>query len=121
MVFKMAESEFLYRLVAIRFWVRGLELSEELDVAVFALKAESACVVRKQIGTAGFAEIVLMGFYMLGKDNSLCQSDLVGIVFREVALWGESKIHIPFDTGMVRKDHVSSCLMHDNRDLMSDT
>ena len=117
----MAKSEFLYRLVAIRFWVRGLELSEEFHVAVFALKSESVRIVRKQIGATGFAEIVLMGFYMLGKDNRLCQSDLIGIVFREVTLWGESKIHIPFDTGMKRKDHVSCCLMYDNRCLMPDT
>ena len=110
MVFKMAKFEVLYGLVANRFRVIGLELSEELDVAVFAFQSESVSIVRKYIVAKFLAEIVLMGFYVLGKDNSLCRSDIFGIVFREVALRGESTIHIPLDTGMERKDHDARCL-----------
>jgi hypothetical protein len=107
----MAKLEIFYGVVANRFRVRTSELFKEPGVAVFAFKAESVRVVRKQVGTAGLAEIVLMQFYVLGKDNSLCRSDFFGIVFCKVALWCESKIFIPLDTGMERNDHFYQYLM----------
>ena len=50
----------------------GLVLSEKGNVAVFALKAKPMGIVRKHIGATGLAEIILIGFYVLGKDNGLC-------------------------------------------------
>ena len=103
----------LYGLITNRFGVGGLEFTEELDITEFALKSEPVGIVRKHMKTKGLAEMVLMRFYMLGKNNSLCRSDRCPVLVCELAPRGQSTIYIPLDTGMERKDHVCPYLMPD--------
>ena len=54
----MARVKVFYRFIAQGLGVGGMELSEELDVSVLTLKAESVCVIGKNVGTTGEAKLV---------------------------------------------------------------
>jgi hypothetical protein len=109
MVCKMAPPEVFYRFVADRLWVGNMELSKELDIAIFPLKAESARIVRKKIGATFLAEMILVGFYMLGKDDGLGRGKRFSVFFFEEPLWSESQIDIPLDLGMKGDNHNIPC------------
>jgi len=85
--------------------MRGSELSEQPDIAVFAFEPEPMCVVGKYGGTTLLQCRILIRFYVLRNDDRPGGLHTSDFFTRERTFGSEPKIEIGFDLRVEGDNH----------------